>query len=625
MPMFEYLDFRVVDLAKDPPCHRIFSKIHYDLQLTRYFPEFRNEASTEHSKLVTLRRSFKVLNHETSHVFGLKHCIFYGNTMRSSNLGSLLLIAILFINGHAEAVEAKRPNILFFFADDWGRYASIYSEVNGKGGINDVVRTPNFDRVAKQGVLFRHAHVNAPSCTPCRSSLLSGQYFWRTGQGAILQGAVWDKSIPSYPLLLRDAGYHIGKSYKVWSPGTPPDAPYGGQEHSYQKRGGRFNQFSENVTKLIESGKPLDDSKEELYSEIRDNFKDFLAARDSDKPFCYWFGPTNVHRSWIKGSGKKLWQIDPDSLQGKMPPFLPDVPEVREDLADYFGEIAAWDAGIGVLLAELDKSGQRENTLIVISGDHGAPGFPHGKCNLYGFGTGVSLGISGPGVVGGRVVDDFVNLPDLAPTFLEAAGVNTPQVMTGRSLWPILKSEKSGLVDETRTWVVTGRERHVEDARSDYSPYPQRAIHTAENLLIINFRPDRWPLGDPYRLVGDNIATVDEITKTTRTTIADVDASPTKGWLVGKRNSPMWKPHFEWAFGKRPKYELYDLKKDPHETKNVADDPAYATIKADLEKRLMSELSRTGDPRLVDDGKFFETPPMSGPLVDNAKKKAQNK
>ena len=546
-------------------------------------------------------------------------------------LFSLLLISFISSNAasHAAepklATEAKPPNILFLFADDWGRYASIYSEVNGKGGIHDVVRTPTFDKIAKEGVLFRHAHVNAPSCTPCRSSLLSGQYFWRTGRGAILQGAVWDESIPSYPLLLRDAGYHIGKTYKVWSPGTPADAPYGGQKYSFQKAGGRFNQFSENVTQLIESGKAPGDSKEELYGEIRNNFTDFLAARETGKPFCYWFGPTNVHRPWIKGSGKKLWNIDPDLLQGKMPPYLPDVPEVREDLADYFGEIAAWDAGIGVILAELDKTGERENTLIVISGDHGAPGFPHGKCNLYGFGTGVSLAISGPGVVGGRVVDDFVNLTDLAPTFLEAAGVARPGVMTGRSLWPVLKSNKSGLVDETRTWVVTGRERHVENARADYSPYPQRAIHTADNLLIINFRPDRWPLGDPYRLDGDNQATVDEITKSTRTTHPDDDAGPTKGWLVGQRNSQKWKSHYEWVYGKRPKYELYDLKKDPHETKNVADDPAYASVKADLERRLMGVLSSTGDPRLIDDGKFFETPPMSGPLTDKEKTKAKIK
>jgi len=538
--------------------------------------------------------------------------------MSRSLLATLLLFALLGANIQSLAVEQNRPNILFMFADDWGRYASIYAQVNGKGGINDVVRTPNFDKLAEQGVLFRHAHVNAPSCTPCRSSLLSGQYFWRTGRGAILRGAVWDESIPAYPLLLNDAGYHIGKTYKVWSPGIPVDAPYGGQKYSFQKAGGRFNQFSQNVTKLVEGGKTIEDSKAELYGEVRSNFADFLAARETGKPFCYWFGPTNVHRSWTPGSGKKLWDINPDDLKGKMPAFLPDVPEVREDLADYFGEIAAWDAGIGTLLAELEATGERDNTLIAISGDHGAPGFPHGKCNLYGFGTGVSLAISGPGVVGGRIVDDFVNLTDLAPTFLEAAGLGVPTVMTGRSLWPLLKSTDSGLIDQSRTWVVTGRERHVEIARADYSPYPQRAIHTADHLFIINFKPDRWPLGDPYRLDGDDQPTAEEISKTTRTTHPDEDAGPTKAWLVGERDSPEWKSHYDWVYGKRPKYELYDLRTDPHETKNVADEPAYAAIRLDLEKRLLDELTQTGDPRLVDDGKFFETPPLSGPVADEA-------
>ncbi len=538
--------------------------------------------------------------------------------MNSRLLCAFLFAAFLTMTTHSIAFEKKAPNILFFFADDWGRYASIYSEVNGKGGINDVVRTPNFDKVARQGVLFRNAHVNAPSCTPCRSSLLSGQYFWRTGRGAILRGAVWDNAIPAFPLLLRDAGYNIGKSYKVWSPGTPVDAPFGGQKYAFQKAGGRFNQFSQNVTKLIADGKDIAAAKEELYTEIRSNFNDFLTSRESGKPFCFWFGPTNVHRSWTKGSGKNLWSIDPDSLKGKMPPYLPDVFEVREDLADYFGEIAAWDAGIGVLLAELDRIGERDNTLIVISGDHGAPGFPHGKCNLYGFGTGVSLSITGPGVQGGRVVDDFVNLTDLAPTYLEAAGLPIPPVMTGRSLWPVLRSDKSGLVDSTRTWVATGRERHVEIARADYSPYPQRALHTADHLFIVNFHPERWPLGDPYGLDSDKPPTAAQIAANTRVTLPDDDAGPTKAWLVGQRNSPEWKSHFDWVYGKRPKYELYDLKKDPHETKNVAEDSAYSTIRAQLEKQLMDELSRTGDPRLIDDGKFFETPPMSGPLSDES-------
>jgi arylsulfatase A-like enzyme len=522
-----------------------------------------------------------------------------------------MLSALLTFSG----AHAARPNILFLFADDWGRHAGIYAEVNGRGGVNDVVRTPNFDRVARQGVLFRNAHVSAPSCTPCRSAVLSGQHFWRAGRGAILRGAVWDATMPAYPLLLGDAGYLLGKTYKVWSPGTPADAPYGGQRHAFEKAGGRFNQFSQHVTKRVGQGISPAAAKEELYAEVRGNFQAMLAARKTGQPFCYWFGPTNTHREWIKGSGKALWNIDPDSLKGKMPPFLPDVPEVREDLADYFGEVAAWDAGIGVILAELEQAGELANTLIVISGDHGAPGFLHGKCNLYGFGTGVSLAIAGPGVRGGRVVDDQVSLTDLAPTFLEAGGLPVPAVMTGRSLWPVLKSEKSGVVEADRSQVFTGRERHVERARADYSPYPQRAIRTATHVLIINFRPDRWPLGDPYQLEDGQTPAAAELEHNTRLTHPDEDASPTKAWLIRARNSPEWKAHYEWVYGKRPKYELYDLQKDPHETRNLADDPAYAAVKADLERRLLAELTRTGDPRMVDDGRFFETPPLAGPLT----------
>ena len=518
------------------------------------------------------------------------------------------------------AADGRRPNILFAFADDWGRQAGIYAESDGPGGLQDIVRTPNFDRLARRGVLFRNALVNAPSCTPCRSALLSGQYFWRTGRGAILRGAVWDSNIPSWPLLLKDAGYHIGKTWKVWSPGVPADAPYGGQTHAYQRSGNRFNQFSQHVTRLVAAGKSVADAKQELLNDVRGNFADFLADGKDGQPFCYWFGPTNVHRKWIKGSGRALWGFDPDSLKGRLPAFLPDVPEVRQDLADYFGEIAAFDAALGVLLQELKKTGKLDNTLVVVSGDHGPPGFPHGKCNLYDFGTRVPLAIAGPGVNPGRVVDDFVNLTDLAPTFLEAGGARVPAVMTGRSLWPVLESDRSGLVDPKRTFVVTGRERHVESARAGQLPYPQRAIRTADYLFVLNFRPDRNPLGDPYRLDGMNPPSAEEITENTRVTLPDEDAGPTKAWLVTHRDDPRWKRYFDHAYGKRPREELFDLKNDPDQMTNVAGEPKYAKVAAELRKRLLGELSRTGDPRLVDDGKFFETPPMAGPVPQDALK-----
>ena len=515
----------------------------------------------------------------------------------------------------------ERPNILFFFADDWGRFARIYCEHERTVGLNGLLKTPNLDRLAKSGVLFRNAHVNAPSCTPCRSSLLSGQHFWRTGRGAILQGAVWDETIPTYPLLLRDAGYHLGKSYKVWSPGSPADAPYGGQKHAFEKAGRAFNNFSENATELVEKGATVEAARTKLLEEVRGNFQAMLAAKPAGQPFAYWFGPTTTHRAWVRGSGKRLWDIDPDALKGKLPAFLPDVPVVREDLADYLGEVQALDAAMGVLLAELERTGELSRTLIAVSGDHGAPGFPHGKCNLYGFGTGVSLILSGPGVKGGRVVDDMVSLPDLAPTFLEAGGVKPPAVMTGRSLWNVLQSDRQGQVDPARTWVVAGRERHVEIARPDFTPYPQRALRTLDHVLIVNFKPERWPLGNPYRLDGTNEPTFDEVAKTTFVTLPDDDAGPTKAWFVGARKSPEWSAQFEKFYGRRPMFELYDLRKDPDEMNNVAEDPAYAAVRKEMTERLFTILRETGDPRMIEDGKYFETPPMAGPLPNQEQKR----
>lgn len=531
----------------------------------------------------------------------------------------LRLIAFLFLTALASAAETKRPNILFIFADDWGRFGSMYSgtppESAPAGALNGLLRTPHLDQLAKQGVLFRNAHVNSPSCTPCRSSLLSGQYFWRTGRGAILRGAVWDPAISSYPLLLRDGGYHIGKSLKVWSPGTPVDAPFDGQKHAYEKAGTRMNHFSGAVTKLTGEGKPLEAAKEEIYDEVRGNFRQFIADRENGKPFHYWFGPTNTHRKWVKGSGKKLWNLEPDQLKGKLPAYLPDVPEVREDLVDYLGEVMALDGAIGVLIDELRKTGEYENTLIVVSGDHGPPGFPNGKCNLYTFGTGVSLVMAGPGIKGGRVVEDFTCLPDLAPTFLEAAGVPVPEVVTGRSLWPVLRSEKAGLVDAERTWVVTGRERHVAEAREGFLPYPQRALHTRTHLYIINFKPDRYPLGDPGALLAEGKSIPPrQLVNDTRAAFPDMDASPTKAWLIGQRDNPEWKAIFERTFGLRPWEELYDLTKDPDQLHNLAADPASQQIRADLETRLLAELKRTGDPRVGDDP-AFEKPPFTSPAA----------
>tara|TARA_R110002072_G_scaffold99008_1_gene217982 strand:- start:103169 stop:104833 length:1665 start_codon:yes stop_codon:yes gene_type:complete len=532
---------------------------------------------------------------------------------------ALLILPFVVVSDFANAAdsETKRPNILFAFADDWGRYASAYAKLE-PGGPSDIVSTPNFDRIANEGVLFRNAFVNAPSCTPCRSSLLSGQYFWRTGRAAILQGAIWDGSTPSYPLLLNEAGYHIGHTYKVWSPGTPANAPYGAARFAYNRRGSKFNGFSQRVS----GAKNIEQAKQELLEEVRGNFRDFLAARKNDEPLCYWFGPTNCHRKWVQGSGAKLWGLNPGDLKGKMPSFLPDVHVVREDFADYLGEAMAFDAALGVLMEELDRIGELDNTLIAVSGDHGIPGFPNGKCNLYDFGTAVPLAIRWPGKApAGRVVNDFVCLPDLAPTFLEVAGEKPLDVMTGRSLVSVLASEKSGQVDDSRDAVIVGRERHVAAARTGNLPYPQRAIRTKDFLYIRNFKPDRWPMGTGpgYGAPAAPMPSVDALTNNTIAAFGDLDASPTKAWIATHPKSEDGR-FFNIAFGRRPEEELFDLRTDPHQTKNVAAEKDYATIRHALSARLMKILKETGDPRVTGDGTTFDKPPFSGEWQNTQRK-----
>ena len=520
-----------------------------------------------------------------------------------------------------QAASADQPNILMAFADDWGKYASAYALLE-PGGINDVVATPHFDQLAGDGVLFTRAFVSAPSCTPCRSSLLSGQHFWRCGRASILQGAIWDFSIPTYPLLLQSAGYRIGHTYKVWSPGTPVNAPHGGADRAFNSHGSTFNGFSQRAMKTPdrEAGKAA------LLEEVRMNVRSFLdndgdSKLDGDNPFCYWFGPTNCHRKWIAGSGKELWGIDPDDLKGKLPPYLPDVEIVREDFADYLGEAQAFDAALGVIIEELKRVQAFENTVLVVSGDHGVPGVTRGKCNLYDLGTSVPLAIHWPDGIAkqGRVVDDFVSLPDLAPTFLELAGVQRPETMTARSLASILKSDQDGQVEKGRDAVFTGRERHVAAARTEFKPYPQRALRTDQYLYIINFEPGRWPMGTGPGFGADGEMPAYEVLReNTFGAFGDLDASPTKAWVVKHRDEDQ--ASFEYAVGRRPMYELYDVRRDPHCLDNLADDSDHATAKESLHGRLMEELRRTGDPRVSGDV-VFEKSPFTDPFTRQTKRK----
>jgi N-sulfoglucosamine sulfohydrolase len=163
-------------------------------------------------------------------------------------------------------------------------------------------------------------------------------------------------------------------------------------------------------------------------------------------------------------------------------------------------------------------------------------------------------------------VNDFVNLMDLAPTFLQAAGLEPPDCMTAHSLLDVLTSSESGHVDPQRTFVVTGRERHVGHARPSNLPYPQRSIRTQDFLYIRNFAPDRWPMGDPMGLDDPDTEppSYDELRNNTMVAYPDMDASPTKAWMIHHRAEERVRNLFQMGFGKFPAEELYDLRIDPY-------------------------------------------------------------
>jgi uncharacterized sulfatase len=510
--------------------------------------------------------------------------------------------------GAAAQNKQDRPNILFLFVDDWGRYAGAYRDPK-RPGLCDIVQTPHIDRLAKEGVRFTNAFMATPSCTPSRAAVATGCYSFRTGGTANLRGGSWATSgtpnpgarLPGFGRLLEASGYLIRDSFKTLGP-----LWMGGRKLARQD----FLRYSLHLSEATTEAE-LARRKEAFVEQARTGIRQVLQDRTRPgQPFCYTFGPIHTHRPWVWLSGTKLWKIDPDSLKGRLPAFLPDNEVVRQDVADYLGEVQAADVLAGAFIEELEKAGELDRTMVVVAGDNGIPGMPRGKCNLYDFGVHSPLIIrwaNGQGKAG-RAVDDFVNLMDLAPTFLEAGGVARPDTMNGRSLVPLLQSNKSGRIDATRDFVVTSRERHVPNARAGNLPYPSRAIRTAHYLYIRNFKPDRWPMGDPIGLhLEPSYETLADYAVQGNLAFRDCDASPTKAWLITRRNEPDAKRFYDYAFAKRPAEELYDLRKDPDQLHNVAGVAGYAAVRQQLSARLMKVLKEAQDPRLDHDA--FDRPP----------------
>ena len=440
----------------------------------------------------------------------------------------------------------ERPNLLFCIADDWAwPHGGVYGDT--------VVRTPALDRLARQGALFANSYCAAPTCTASRAGILTGQMPHRLEEGANLHGFL-PRRFQVYPDLLESAGYAVGLTGKGWGPG--------------------------NVQAGGWSRNPAGPSFE--------NFGAFLASAPRDRPFCFWFGSTDPHREYEPGSGRAAG-LNPQ--EAVVPPYLPDTPEVRNDILDYYAEVQRFNRDVSDHLDLLDARGLAGNTIVVVTSDNGWP-FPRAKANLYEFGTHVPLAVRWPGrIKPGTVIDDFVSHTDFAPTFLEAAGLKVPPEMTGRSLLPLLDGVERG----RRDGAFTERERHANVRQGDLS-YPSRALHTKDFVYIRNFRPDRWPAGDPqkWKAVGP---------------FGDIDGGPTKDAVLKGQNAPSAAKFFRLACGKRPAEELYDKRGDPYQITNVAGQRQYAAVQSRLRSRVEQWMKATADPRgSADDDRFDRFP-----------------
>lgn len=471
-------------------------------------------------------------------------------------------------------VSATPPNILFAIADDWGRHAGVYGTA--------WVSTPAFDRVAREGVLFRNALTPMAKCAPSRAIVLTGRHLWQL-EAAGNHMPRFPEKFRAWPEVLQQQGWFTGVTGKGWGPGIAEDAS------------GKPRQLTGTPWNALQTSSPTAHISKIDYAA---NFNEFLDQAPADKPWCFWFGSLEPHRAFeyqsgVRKGGRRLEEID------RVPGYWPDNEVIRHDMLDYAFEVEYTDNHLGRMLAELESRGILDQTLVIVTSDHGMP-FPRCKGYAWPDSCGVPLAIRWPEGIRrpGRIIDDFVTFVDIAPTILDVAGClpseSGMQPITGRSLRQLLESEASGMIDPLRDHALVGKER-TDVGRPDDVGYPIRGIITHSHLYLHNYESSRWPAGNP------------------ESGYPDTDGSPSKTLILerGRRNrsDQFW----QISFGKQPEQLLFNLKSDPDCLHNLADQPDQQQLISTLRNRMESELREQGDPRIFGEGQQFDRyPPTSG-------------
>ncbi len=432
---------------------------------------------------------------------------------------------------------AAQRNVVLMLADDQGLDAGCYG--------NKVIQTPNLDKLAAGGTRFEFAFCTTSSCSPSRSVILTGLMNHANGQYG-LQHATHNfhtfDSIRGLPVLLHQAGYRtcsIGKFH------VQPEPVYHFDEYA--------NAGPNNIVQQVKNAEKF----------IRES---------GDRPFFVYLCTGEAHRMNKTGFGNERdipgvrpVRYDPKAIP--VPYFLPDSPEVRKDMAEYYQAVSRADAGLGLLMEALRETGHLDDTLVMYLSDNGLP-FPGAKTTLYEPGMRLPLVVRSPDQEQrGVVCDALVTWADLTPTILAYTGAKGPAYpLHGRSLLPVLEQEHTSGWDEIYA-------SHTFHEVTMY--YPMRVVRTRRYKLIMNLAHE---LSYPFA--------------------SDLYGSPS--WQdVLKRNQRMLGARTLEAFLHRPRFELYDLESDPQEVVNLADRPEQAVLVAELKQKLHDWQARTKDPWLI--------------------------
>ncbi|WP_226334674.1 sulfatase family protein [Echinicola marina] len=502
----------------------------------------------------------------------------------------------------------KSPNILFVISDD-----QSFSHTSFAG--SSFVHTPAFDRVAREGVYFANCIAGSPGCAPSRSSIVTGRYPWQNEQSG-QHASSWLKKYVPFIDVLGENGYATGRTGKGVAP------------FQYAKKPADSLWRTTDAGGIAHSNIHYGDNKEELEGYAKgvsgldyfENFKSFMENKEKEQPFFFWFGASEPHRAYEKGSWKRMGKQLEDV---EVPDFLPDNDEVRGDLLDYAVEIEWFDRHLGKMLKYLEDIGELENTIVIVTSDNGKP-FPRAKANAYEYGIHVPLAVRYPKAFpGGRINDAPLSFVDIAPTILEIAGVSAEGMMpiTGQSFLNILTSEDHKVKGRAMDYALSGRERHSSSRYQNWG-YPQRAIRSKDYLYIWNMKPERWPAGAPQkhdpkddtRLLPMNGIGSDG-NYIPQSAYTDIDDCPTKTYLLEHNQDSDIQFYFDLAVAKRPEFELYDIQNDPACLDNLVGKTGYAEVEKRLNETLVMELIRTKDPRVVGPDKdVFDTYKRYSPI-----------